>query len=197
MPIRLFGLCFCVVMVGCQPPVEPATVTVTPKVPVAAPSPSPLAPTAKAGQTRVANQENPSRLYQLKDLKQTPVTVGTHKFPLWVMDTDSKRQEGMMFLVDKEVKPNEGMIFLFKDPQPNDGARGFWMRNCSLGLDIIYVSASKKVLNIGDGVPYNEKPVVPAGAFQYVVELKRGMGRKMGIKPGDAVQWDKNVVSQD
>lgn len=196
--LRLCLVGFVIASLGCQTPVEEKPLATGPKQPiVATPNKTSVPILAPVISTGNPSEDNPSRLYQLKGLTQVAGTVGKHDFKFWVMDTDSKRQEGMMFLVDKDVKPSEGMIFIFKDIQPNDGHRGFWMKNCPLGLDILYVSSKMKVLNIGDGVPFQEKSVSPVGDFQYVVELKRGVSRKLGIKPGDTVNWPKDVVSQD
>ena len=104
-----------------------------------------------------------SRVYNLKDLKTVTIPLAGKPHRLWIMDDEGKRAEGMMFLTEAQVKEDEGMLFVFKDPQPP--ANGFWMHNCPLGLDIVYVTPQKKVLSVGDGVPYREESVMPGGCL--------------------------------
>lgn len=135
---------------------------------------------------------NPNRVYQLDTLKKTDVNLEGHKVHLWVMDTEGKQQEGMMFLTDPEVKADEGMLFAFKEVQPNDGNHSFWMHNTILPLDIIYISPDGKVLNVGNGKAMQDKPaVMPAGAYLNVIELKAGTAAKYGLKAGDSVAIPK------
>lgn len=123
---------------------------------------------------------NPNRIYQLRELPRRWVKTPKTSIPVWVMDTDSKRAEGMMFLTNKEVKDTEGMLFVFPDESP----RSFWMRNTILPLDICYLTKSGKVLNVAKARPYDESPVPSTGAAMYVLELKQGMAAKLGVKSG-------------
>jgi hypothetical protein len=123
---------------------------------------------------------NPNRIYQLRALSRRWVKTPKTSIPVWVMDTESKRAEGMMFLTNKEVKDTEGMLFVFPDESP----RSFWMRNTILRLDICYLTKSGKVLNVAKARPYDESPVPSSGSATYVLELKLGMATKLGVKPG-------------
>jgi hypothetical protein len=131
---------------------------------------------------------NPNRVNQLKDLKVQVVKANGRPIRAWLMDNESKRQEGMMFLTEKDVADDQGMLFVFRDLQVTDGKRGFWMKNCPLALDIIYISPKKQVLNVGKGMPFREESVLPAGDYQYVLELKQGMAEKYGIKKGTVLE---------
>lgn len=104
------------------------------------------------------------------------------------MDDDSKRQEGMMFLGDSEVKNDEGMIFVFDAVQPKVD-HGFWMHNTDLPLDIIYIGADKKVINVGKGMPHSDATVAPKGDYKFVLELKQGTAEKIGATPGATVKF--------
>ena len=138
---------------------------------------------------------NPNRVHQLKSLKVVKLHAAGQNIDAWLMDNEQKRQEGMMFLTDKEVKPNQGMIFVFGPLQKQSD--GFWMHNTYIPLDIIYLSPAKKVLNIRNGKPFDETPVYPAGQYKYVVELKGGMAKKLGIKPGTVFTIPTSVIPID
>lgn len=120
------------------------------------------------------------RIHQLKDLETRKLAFNGQTLTLWIMDDDSKRAEGMMYLEDEDVKDTEGMLFLFDTEEP----RSFWMQNCPLALDICYIDAKGKVVSIGHGKPFDESGVPSKGPAKYVLELKVGRAKKFGIKPG-------------
>lgn len=147
--------------------------------------------------TLFAQSDNPSRLHQLKSLRVAKLSAAGHPIDAWIMDSEQKRQEGMMFLTDKEVKSNQGMIFLFSAVQPGDRDHSFWMEHTLIPLDIIYVNRAKTVINIGDGKVLDRTPVLAKGAYMYVVELKAGTAKKLGIKPGTKFQIPDALKSAD
>jgi uncharacterized membrane protein (UPF0127 family) len=140
------------------------------------------------GATTAAGRQadNPNRVNQLKSLKVVDLKVANTIVHAWIMNNESKREEGMMFLTDREVKSNQGMLFVFPDLQTAQN-NSFWMHNCPLGLDIIYIDAHKRVLNVGDGLPQNDNPVTPKGDYNWVLELKRGWSKKHGLHAGDKI----------
>lgn len=144
-----------------------------------------------AVQTKPSSDD--SRVYRREELKTVTVKLKGKTFHLWVMDTDGKRQEGMMFLRDEDVRDDEGMLFAFPEVQQAGEANGFWMRNTYIPLDIIYISPQGKVVNVGKGEPFNETSVPPAGTYQNVIELKAGTAAKIGLKPGDPVALPKDL----
>ena len=137
--------------------------------------------------------DNPSRINQLNELKVAEVKLGKDTYKLWLMDTDSKRQEGMMFLRPGDVKPLEGMLFVFPETQINDGQRGFWMKNCTFDIDILYVEESGKVVSVHKGVAGNEQSLPPAGDYKYVIELLYGQAKKQGIQKGTVLSLPKDL----
>ncbi len=167
--------------VGCSSPpsVEPAASAPETKPPVDSPSPTPVvqAPQTKPG-------DNPRRIYQLRDLSVGTVTINGRKFKAWLADDEAKQQEGMMWLKESDVKDDEGMLF----PMASEEVQRFWMRNCPMALDIIYISGAKKILNVRKAQPFDESSVPSEGPAKYVFELKGGMAAKFGIKAGMSVE---------
>lgn len=159
---------------------------------VAYPNPQ-ASPSASPGVSSTVSEDNLKRRFQLRELQRVSVKVGEHTLKLWVMDTDAKRAEGMMWLTEKEVKDDEGMIFVFPEPQP----LSFWMQNTLLGLDIIYLTPQGCVLNIVEGKPLREDPLPSKGNAQYVIELKVGMSKKFGIKEGMTLTLPRNLKARD
>lgn len=121
------------------------------------------------------------RTYHLPDLQRVTLKANGHDIKAWVMDTEDKQREGMMWLTAEDVADDDGMLFAFTDADN----RNFWMKDTILALDIIYISEGKKVLNIEEGKPLDEKTSLPSdGKAMYVLEMKKGAAQRLGIKPG-------------
>jgi hypothetical protein len=91
---------------------------------------------------------------------------------------------GLMFRT--ELGDNEGMLFPSAVPE----MRSFWMKNTPLSLDIIFIGADGRVLNIAaDTVPYSLESVRSTGPASAVLELRAGRAKALGIVPGDKVTY--------
>ncbi len=137
--------------------------------------------------------DNPNRAYQLRDLQKETLKIGTREVEAWIMDTEGKRAEGMMFLREPEVKDHQGMLFVFAEAQP----LSFWMRNTYLPLDIAFITADKRILNIEKGTPLSLDSVPSAGPCKYVLEMKQGQMAKQGIVAGMTIEIPSTVVAKD
>ena len=136
---------------------------------------------------------NAKRVNQLKDLESRTFKVGNNTIKIWIMDDEGKREEGMMWLTEKEVKDNEGMLFVFG----GEAKQAFWMQNTVLPLDITYISAKGKVVNTVQGKSFDETSLPSKGPAKYVLELKKGMAAKFGIKDGMILDLPKDVKAKD
>jgi uncharacterized membrane protein (UPF0127 family) len=127
-------------------------------------------------------------VHPVSGLTVVPLTVRsqgkTHRFRVEVARTPAEQAKGLMFRA--EMGPNEGMIF------PTDPPRraSFWMRNTVIPLDIIFIGADHRIINIAaNAVPYDETPLPSAGPAIGVLELIGGRAAELGIAPGDKVEW--------
>ncbi|MCB2065755.1 MAG: DUF192 domain-containing protein [Erythrobacter sp.] len=120
-------------------------------------------------------------------LEVIPVTVtssnGEHVFAAEVAATDREQAMGLMFRT--AMGADEGMIFPYDPPEP----LSFWMRNTVLPLDIVFIGPDHRILNVGEGIPYNEVSVHSSGPAIAVLELNGGRSAELGIGPGDLVEW--------
>jgi len=117
---------------------------------------------------------------QAPRLKQ--ILVG--KTPLWVevADTLEKQERGLMFR--RSMPENEGMLFVYREPIE----MSFWMRNTFLPLDIAFVGADGRILNIHQARPLDDSVLYrSAGAAKYVIETNQGWFARHGIGPGDRI----------
>lgn len=108
------------------------------------------------------------------------------EFSLEIAATPQQRQMGYMFR--EKVAPEEGMLFLFDV----DDHHGFWMKNCLVALDLIWLDANFRVVEIqadvqpcveGEACPSNQ-PMRPA---RYVLEVAAGRAAEESLSAGDVL----------
>ena len=107
-------------------------------------------------------------------------------FTIEVAADEASRARGYMFR--DHVGPREGMLFVFDAP----GRHGFWMKNCRVPLDLVWLDASRRVVQIAENAPpcpaEGPCPVVePMRPALYVLEFAGGTSRAEGLKVGDTV----------
>lgn len=80
---------------------------------------------------------------------------------------------------------DEGMLFVFAEP----GQYGFWMKDMKFNLDIVWLDAQGKIVDIKERLkpctPDNCPVYKPYGRSMYVLEVNAGYCRKHGIMVGD------------
>ncbi len=122
-------------------------------------------------------------------LKVIDVTVDVDGKPITFASelaaSPQEQQKGLMFRT--QLGDYEGMLFPYRDA----AQLSFWMKNTPLELDIIFIGPDSKILNIGKGVPYQERPSVNStGLAIGVLEIRGGRAAELGIEPGDPVSWE-------
>ena len=104
-----------------------------------------------------------------------------------VADTEEKRTLGLMFR--DHLDPDKGMIFIF----PVADQYRFWMKNCLVALDIIWLDEKKRIVYHEENLPPCKADPCPSYGHQgkalYVVETTGGFFKKMGLKNGMIVEF--------
>ncbi len=96
---------------------------------------------------------------------------------------------GMMFR--DSLAPDRGMLFLHRDA----GEYPYWMHQVRIPLDIIWMDAERRVVEIAPSAPpcRTEPAQCPTygGHYraQYVLELAGGMAARYGIVVGDILEF--------
>ena len=88
------------------------------------------------------------------------------------------------------LAPNAGMLFIFPDVAP----RAFWMMHTLIPLDMLFIAADRRIINIQDNALPCEPPrrcptyhsTAPA---KYVLEIPGGRARALDIRAGDHVHF--------
>jgi len=119
------------------------------------------------------------------------VAAKGQRFMAEVARTDMERARGLMYR--QSLAKDRCMIFLRED----DGYQAFWMKNCLISLDMVWVSAEGSIVEMAENVPPcsvvmgNDCPMyggtVPS---RYVVEFAAGTLHRLGLKKGDRLGWD-------
>lgn len=109
-----------------------------------------------------------------------------HEFSLEVAADEPTRARGYMGRA--AVGSREGMIFVFDE----DGRHSFWMKDCKVALDMVWLDANERVVwiepNRAPCPAKGECPsIAPAVSARYVVEFAAGTAAAESLKPGDAL----------
>lgn len=107
-------------------------------------------------------------------------------FRLEIADDFESRRLGYMFR--EHVGADEGMLLVFDRP----GQHSIWMKNCKVSLDLIWLDATGRVVEI-----VHEQPPCPVDgpcpsafpmrAATYVLEVAGGTVRREGLSRDDPV----------
>lgn len=101
---------------------------------------------------------------------------------------DETRAQGLMYR--DRLPESSGMIFIF----PQAGEYPFWMKNCLISLDMIWLDASHKIVHIAPRVPpckADPCPSYPPNATaSYVLELGAGVAAKHHLANGQTLKFE-------
>ena len=158
-----------------EPPMDTATpaATATAELPTPAPTDPPL--TTEATATPETGDARPI------------VTIGGASFVVDVADTRATQQQGLSGR--ESLAEGTGMLFVFEEERH----LSFWMKEMNFPLDMVWIDASCKVVDISSDVPIPEPgqtladlptygPETPA---MYVLEINAGASAAAGFGPGD------------
>lgn len=132
----------------------------------------------------------PSPGTKAAEIKIIPLYIGPEKFMVEIADTPEKQITGMMY---REFIPDDfGMLFI----NETERYRSFWMKNCRVHLDIIFLDRNKQVINIHFNVPPCKhepcKTYPSERPAQYVLELRGNRAKELNLKPGDTIFFNLN-----
>jgi len=105
-----------------------------------------------------------------------------------IAETEQARITGMMGR--SGIPPQSGMLFIMDDVD----ARGFWMKNTPLPLDIIFVGPDSQVINVVKRTtPFSVEVILPTAPKKYVVELRAGVSDRLGITDSTRIVWNRTA----
>ncbi|WP_448205057.1 DUF192 domain-containing protein [Azospirillum sp. sgz302134] len=107
---------------------------------------------------------------------------GHYRFDVEMAETPMQQMQGLMFR--ETMAPDAGMLFVYDHPQP----ASFWMKNTLIPLDMIFIGADGKIVNIHpNAVPQSLDAINSAAPVKGILEVNGGMSARLGIRAGDRV----------
>jgi len=133
-----------------------------------------------------ASGESPAHVVHYDQVRVDLVTAAgarvTIKTELAV--TPEQLEQGLMFR--RQLAPNSGMLFDFGAPR----LVAMWMKNTLIPLDMLFIDSSGTIRYIEEQAPpHSLDPRGPALPVRAVMELPGGTARRLGLRPGDQVDY--------
>ncbi len=126
---------------------------------------------------------------QQQDAQVLPVTaqaqIGTALIQLEVAQTAQQQALGLMFRT--ALPDDRGMLFPFAEPR----VAHFWMKNCKIALDMIFIRNGMIKAIQADAPPCNHSFCQTYSSnvvVDQVIELRGGRAQELGVKIGDRIQ---------
>ena len=109
-----------------------------------------------------------------------------HEFSLEVAADDESRARG--YMGRERVGPRQGMLFVFDE----DGRHSFWMKDCKVALDIVWLDANDRVVWVAPRqapCPHSGAcpSIIPPSPARYVIEFAAGTAKAESLRPGDSI----------
>lgn len=102
-----------------------------------------------------------------------------------IAKTSKEQSHGLMYKTD--LRENEGMWF----PYDKERNLTFWMKNTLIPLDIIFIDANNKIINISKNTPPCKSSNCPTysstSPAKYVLELNAGFSDNHFLNTGDKI----------
>ncbi|GJL81082.1 MAG: hypothetical protein DHS20C01_07160 [marine bacterium B5-7] len=131
------------------------------------------------------------------------ITLGGEPFVLELALDPASRSQGLMNR--GEIAENGGMLFAFPDEKP----RNFWMKNCLIDMDIIFLDANGTVVDVkemfAEPLQRVDEPTAAyharlrrypsAAAAQFAIELRHGTTTRLDIRPGQTIDFDRQTLA--
>ena len=142
-------------------------------------------------QKYAANSQAPATILAAQ-AQSLPITaqahIGNYVINLEVARTLTEQSKGLMFRT--ELPPDRGMLFPFSPPQ----TVSFWMKNCLIALDMIFMRHGKVIGIQAEAPPCKAEPCPLYSSpdkVDAVLEIGAGRAVALGIQVGDTIEIKK------
>ncbi len=126
-------------------------------------------------------------------LQTEEVRIKGVNFKLELALTPEERAEGLMGR--REIAADGGMLFVFPNQPPFPAELSFWMKNCLVPIDLLFLDPDGRVVAVHEmepplpGTADHELPAYRSSApAQFAIELKGGRAAELGVTIGDVIE---------
>ena len=131
-------------------------------------------------QSPIITQENRGQMLPIT----AKAKIGSQVIQIEVARTPQQQALGLMYRTN--VADDRGMLFPFAQPR----VVGFWMKNCKIPLDMIFLRDDVvKAIQV-NALPCEQEPCPTYGPdvpVNQVIELRGGRSQELGVKVGDRI----------
>jgi uncharacterized membrane protein (UPF0127 family) len=120
-----------------------------------------------------------------QEVKVPSVSIRGSEFSVELATTPEARALG---LSGRPMLPDgTGLLFVF----PRDSDWSFWMKDMRFPIDMIWISAGRRIVHIERNVPPESFPATfrPDAPARYVLEVNAGVAERFGWTVGDVVEF--------
>ena len=118
-----------------------------------------------------------------------PVLIaGGIEIPISIADSEEERQNGLSNTANLEQ--GTGKFFIFDTP----GMYGFWMKDMNYAIDIIWLDATMKIIDVAENVLPETYPKVffPSSSALYVLEVNAFDAKRLGFTRGTVLTLEND-----
>ncbi len=124
----------------------------------------------------------PAMAQDVSELWIETASGARYRFEVEMAITPEEQAQGLMHR--EEMAADAGMLFVFEPVRPVS----FWMKNTLISLDMLFVGADGRIVNIGARTePLSTASVPSDGPVRAVLEINGGLSAMLGIRPGDKI----------
>ncbi len=113
--------------------------------------------------------------------------------------TPSQREQGLMGR--ESLADDRGMLFVLPDREPYPAEVSFWMKDCLIPIDLIFISREGIITAFHEmqppepGTADEDLILYPSrGKVQFAIELRGGLAGELGLAAGDEVKLEKDYL---
>ncbi|MBN1618368.1 DUF192 domain-containing protein [Candidatus Dojkabacteria bacterium] len=124
---------------------------------------------------------------EYQNLKKVTVSNDSNQYSVYVEEarTVAEVTQGLMYRT--ELCDKCGMLFYFD----YDNQSGFWMKNCEISLDIVFIDKTGKIVDIKHSFEPCHSAYCPSyspsSPYRYVLEVNGGWCNEHGVTIGNKV----------
>lgn len=113
---------------------------------------------------------------------QKQITINNNKLSVEVALTKREQAQGLMNV--ENLPSDKGLLFCY----PQERGLSFWMRNTTIPLSIAFIDKNKKITQIENLEPLDEKSVKSNKKCKWALEVNKGWFDQHQVKVGDIVE---------
>lgn len=132
----------------------------------------------------------------LDKMDRALIRIGDHSFEVWLAQSAEEQERGLMHVSEEWLAPirdysgqglpdiHRGMFFVFGQER----MRSFWMKDTPVALDVAFIDAEGRIVNIETMDPLATQHYGSKAAAAYALEVPAGLMERLSIRPGDRVE---------